>query len=185
MRGLGLVAVALFLMSCGGAAAPAATSVEACGAAFAAAVGIDKNADSVAELYPAVRACTTVAAWSSAYAANNGGGFKGSATEVLTNICRAPEVATAAVCKLVAAPPAGVAEVVNQACAGTTYTRCVTSLTLAMDAFPGTLLAICEYAAGEGDAVIVDDGETPEAACSGGGLMSPSAVHGTLRIPGK
>jgi hypothetical protein len=193
MRGLGLVAVALLMLSCGSSAAPAATSVDACGAAFAAAAGVDKNADTVADLYPAVRACSTVAAWSAAYAANNGAGFKGTATEVLTNVCGAPEVATTALCMVVLnlpsfgvpAPPAGVAEIVNKACPGTTYTRCVNSLTLAMDAFPGTLVAICEYPSGEGDVVTVDDGETPEVACSGGGLISPSSVHGTLKIPRK
>ena len=132
-----------------------------------------------------MRACTTIAAWSAAFTANNGAGFTGTPTEVLTNVCSAPEVASAPLCKLIAAPRPGVTDIVNQACAGTTYSRCVQTLTQAMDIFPGTLIAICEYPDGEGDVVTVDASETPEAACSGGGLITPSAVHGTLTIPDK
>ena len=61
---------------------------------------IPSTADTVADLYPAVRVCMTVAEWSSAYATNNGAGFKGTPTEVLTNVCAAPEVANAVLCKL-------------------------------------------------------------------------------------
>ena len=105
MRGLGLVAVlavlAVLVAACGGPGAPAATTADACGAAFASAAGVDKNADTVADLHPAVRACTTIAAWSAAYTANNGAGFQGTPTEVLANVCTAPEVAETPLCKLV------------------------------------------------------------------------------------
>jgi hypothetical protein len=77
----------------------------------------------------------------------------------------------------------GVSEFVANACAGTTYTRCVASLSSVMDAFAGSTVAICEYEPGEGDVVTVDEGETPEGACSGGGLIEPSTVHATLEIP--
>ena len=102
MRGLGLVAaLTMVVTSCVGPGAPATTTANVCSTAFAAAAGVDRNADTVADLYPAVRACTTIAAWSAAYAANNGAGFKGTATEVLTNVCTAPEVADTPLCKLV------------------------------------------------------------------------------------
>jgi hypothetical protein len=78
----------------------------------------------------------------------------------------------------------GTAILVEKACAGTSYSRCVASLTLAVSAFPGSVVAICEYGAGEGDVVTVDENETAEAACSSNGLIVPSAVHTTVKIPG-
>jgi hypothetical protein len=97
-----VAALALVLAGCQElGSTPGPTAADACGTAFAAAAGVDKNADTVADLHPAVRACTTIAAWTAAYAANNGAGFKGTATEVLTNVCTAPEVADTPLCKLV------------------------------------------------------------------------------------
>jgi hypothetical protein len=99
MLGLGfVVAIALVFAGCGDPLPPG-TPTKACGAAFEAAAGVDKNADTVADLYPAVRACTTVAMWSAAYVDNDGAGFKGTPTEVLTNVCTAPEVADTQLCK--------------------------------------------------------------------------------------
>jgi hypothetical protein len=77
----------------------------------------------------------------------------------------------------------GASQLVANACAGTTYTRCLTSLASAVDVFAGSTVAICEYGAGEGDVVTVDEGETAEDACSGGGLIEPSTVHATVEIP--
>jgi hypothetical protein len=102
MRALGLVAAfALVLSGCGGPGASAAATADSCGAAFAAAAGVDQNADTVADLYPAVRACRSVEAWATAFAANNGAGFAGSPRDVLINICTAPEVADTPLCQLV------------------------------------------------------------------------------------
>lgn len=96
MRRLALVAT-LALVACGGGTS-AASPADECGAAFAAAAGVDQMADTVADLYPAVRACTTVEAWSTAFAANGGAGFTGTATDVLRNVCTAPEVANEPLC---------------------------------------------------------------------------------------
>ena len=74
-------------------------------------------------------------------------------------------------------------DLVAKSCAGTTYTRCVASLTTAVGVFKGSTVAICEYANGEGDVVTVDASETPEDACSGGGLITPSRAHATVQIP--
>jgi hypothetical protein len=94
---LSLIVAAFVLTACGGATTTEGPADE-CGAAFAAAAGVDEMADTVADLYPAVRACTTIAAWSAAFDANGGAGFTGSATEVLRNACTAPEIANEPLC---------------------------------------------------------------------------------------
>jgi hypothetical protein len=66
--------------------------------AFSNAAAVDANSDSVSDLYPAVRVCKTVAAWSAAFAARKGAGFSGTATSVLANVCLAPEVANETLC---------------------------------------------------------------------------------------
>ncbi len=94
-----LALIAILAAACGGSgSSPASTVVSACEDAFAAAAGVDKMADSVSDLYTAVRACPSVAAWSAAFDAHNGAGFEGSATEVLRNVCLADEVAGEALC---------------------------------------------------------------------------------------
>jgi hypothetical protein len=90
----------VLLAACGGSTA-SFSSTDTCGAAFAAAAGVDKNADTIADRYPAIRACATLDAWSAAFIANNGAGFTGSSMGVLTNVCTAPEVAETPLCKLV------------------------------------------------------------------------------------
>ena len=95
MRRVALIAAALLFTCCTGGTIPPA---DACGTAFAIAGGEDQNADSVSDLYPAVRACTTIAAWSAAFDAIEGAGFSGSAIEVLRNVCMAPEVANEPLC---------------------------------------------------------------------------------------
>lgn len=96
---LGLVLAVGLFGGCGSQANPNVTT-DGCGAAFAAAAGVDKNADSVSDLYPVVRACRTIEAWSAGFTSVNGAGFRGSATEVLGNICSAPEVTAEPLCKL-------------------------------------------------------------------------------------
>jgi hypothetical protein len=73
---------------------------------------------------------------------------------------------------------------IKASCTGSTYVRCYESLKSAETLFAGSTVAICEYSDGEGDVVLVDDGETPEHACSRGGLISPSQVHGTVQFGG-
>jgi hypothetical protein len=102
MRRLALISAIATLTLAGCGASTASTKpADACGAAFATAAGVDKTADTVADLYPAIRACATLDAWSAAFIANNGAGFTGSSTGVLTNVCTAPEVAETPLCKLV------------------------------------------------------------------------------------
>jgi len=101
-----MLALVVVLAACGGAtptAAPTLTVASACDAAFAAAVGVDEMSDSVSDLYPAIRACSTVAAWSVAFTAHGGAGFTGTPTEVLRNACMAAEVASELLCKSVEA----------------------------------------------------------------------------------
>jgi hypothetical protein len=100
MRRIGLVAATLLLAGCGGGAA-SAPRADVCGEAFAAAASVDETADTVSDLYRAVRACTTVEAWTAAFDANGGAGFTGSAESVLTNVCTAPEISEEPLCKLV------------------------------------------------------------------------------------
>jgi hypothetical protein len=102
MRRLALISAIATLTLAGCGTSTASTKpADACGTAFAAAAGVDKNADTVADLYPAIRACATVDAWSAAFTANNGAGFTGSATEVLTNACSAQAVVSEPLCQFV------------------------------------------------------------------------------------
>jgi hypothetical protein len=101
-----MLAFVLVFAACGGAtptSPPTPTAATACDAAFAAAAGVDEMSDSVSDLYSAIRACSTVADWSAAFAAHGGAGFTGTPTEVLRNACMAAEVASAPLCKSVEA----------------------------------------------------------------------------------
>lgn len=100
MRRLGLIAATMLLAACGGGTASAPIS-DACGEAFVAAAAVGDMEDSVSDLYPAVRACASLDAWTAAFDANGGAGFTGGATSVLTNVCTAPEVASEPLCALV------------------------------------------------------------------------------------
>ena len=84
-----------------GGAAIGTTTSSACMDAMADAAGVDKMADSVSDLYPAIRACTSLPEWQAAFDANNGAGFSGAAKEVLTNACLAPEVKDEPLCATV------------------------------------------------------------------------------------
>ena len=99
-RALSLAALAL-VAACGGGTSGPDAGADACTAAFQVAAGVDANADSVSDLYPVVRACGSVDAWTAAFEATDGAGFSGSATEVLRNVCTAPEVADETLCGLV------------------------------------------------------------------------------------
>jgi hypothetical protein len=44
----------------------------------------------------------------------------------------------------------------EQACEGTQYVRCVKNVSEMTTLAPGKLIAICEYADGEGDIVLID-----------------------------
>lgn len=85
-------------------------------------------------------------------------------------------------------PAAGVqrqsaAAFVSDACNGTSYRRCEQSLTTALDVFAGSYVAICEYADGEGDIVLLDSPDVAEEECSGYGLISPSDVADVVLLP--
>jgi hypothetical protein len=66
--------------------------------AFAGAAGVDAMADSVSDLYPAVRACSSLAEWQAAFDANHGAGFSGTAMEVLRNVCLGDDVKALPLC---------------------------------------------------------------------------------------
>lgn len=71
-----------------------------------------------------------------------------------------------------------------EACAGSSYERCTDSVAFMLGlTSAGTTLAICEYGSGQGDVVIVEEGDTAEAACSADGLISPSEVFATVEVP--
>jgi hypothetical protein len=76
-----------------------ATISEACGQAWAYAVALAENSG-IAELRPTVRACTTVAEWTTAWYAYNGAAYFGPAAESLDLTCSAPEVANERLCQL-------------------------------------------------------------------------------------
>jgi hypothetical protein len=101
MRRLALVGSMVLLAACGGTAGNTQQAADACEEAFTAAAGVDAMADSVSDLYPAVRACATIEAWTAAFDENDGAGFLGSATDVLRNVCMAPEIADEPLCAMV------------------------------------------------------------------------------------
>jgi hypothetical protein len=70
----------------------------------------------------------------------------------------------------------------DEVCSGTTYSRCVDSVTTAIKA-GWTRFAICEYGNGEGDVVLLDAGANAENKCSGGGAKSPSRVFDVVELP--
>lgn len=89
--------LALLVVGCGGAT-DVGTPATACRAAFEAAANVDEMADSVSDLYPAVRACGSVAEWTEAFDAVDGAGFTGRAEEILANVCIAPDLAGEPLC---------------------------------------------------------------------------------------
>jgi hypothetical protein len=101
-----LIGAAVLVAACSGGApsAPATeplateTELSACAAAFDVAAGGDPMFDAVEDLYPAVKACVDVDEWSAEFDRVDGAGFTGSATEVLTIICKAPEIAEEPLC---------------------------------------------------------------------------------------
>jgi hypothetical protein len=89
-----LLAIGLLVTACGVSQDTSGqATASACDATFAAAAAVNQMADSVSDLYPAIRACSTLAEWSAVFAARGGAGFTGTATEVLRNACGAAEVA--------------------------------------------------------------------------------------------
>jgi len=70
----------------------------------------------------------------------------------------------------------------DDVCTGTTYGRCVDSVTTAIRA-GWTRFAICEYENGEGDVVLLEAGANADNECSGGGAISPSRVFDVVELP--
>jgi hypothetical protein len=66
-------------------------------------------------------------------------------------------------------------------CAGTTYSRCVGSVTTALGA-GWRLFVICEYAGGEGDVALIDKAADAPDECSGSGLITPSKVFAVVDL---
>ncbi|HWP62910.1 MAG TPA: hypothetical protein VNO86_05525 [Candidatus Binatia bacterium] len=78
---------------------PSGADSSACDEAFKAAASVDEMQDTVADLYPAVRACS-LEQWDQAWERYGDDlGFAGTSREVLGNICLAPEVADEALCQ--------------------------------------------------------------------------------------
>ena len=76
-----------------------------------------------------------------------------------------------------------VSAIVAEACSDTTYENCAESMTTALNVFAGSLVAVCEYADGTGDVVLVDSEDEAEARCSGEGLISPSRAVTVVQLP--
>jgi hypothetical protein len=100
MRGIRVVVISLSLVACGGGVT-VSDAGGGCLAAFERAAGVGEMVDTVSDLYPAVRACESVAAWAAGFAAVEGAGFSGSAEEVLRNVCLADELAGEQLCAAV------------------------------------------------------------------------------------
>jgi hypothetical protein len=93
--------VVLLTAGCGsGGALSGGAAGSACKAAFDAAAAVDPMQDSVADLYPAIRACS-LADWRTEFTAHGGAGFTGTPDEVLRNACQSAEVASTALCQRV------------------------------------------------------------------------------------
>ncbi len=103
------VVAVLALSACAGSATPSTSPAvrgastlsvpSACLEAFEAAAGVDAMADTVSDLYPAVAACASANEWAAAFGAVDGAGFTGTADEVLSNVCFAPEVSALPLCR--------------------------------------------------------------------------------------
>jgi hypothetical protein len=161
---------------------------KACDDAFAAAAAVDDMHDTVTDLDPAVAACATLAEWTAASIAHPGAISEGVDPAVfLGNRCDETYLASTALCKSIAPSVApGTAAIVAKLCAPPAYSRCASGAALFVEAMdPGTVLAVCAYGNGTGDVVVIDSGMEADAAamCSGDGLISPSKVVRTVRLP--
>jgi hypothetical protein len=85
-------------------------------------------------------------------------------------------------CRLPEPTPAAIA-IAEAACAGSTYSRCLDDLLLTMRQAPGSLIAICEYADGEGEIVPLETASDAEAWCSGDGETFSGRVVNVVQLP--
>lgn len=85
-------------------------------------------------------------------------------------------------CRLPEPTPAAVA-LTEAACAGSTFGRCRDDLLLTMQQAPGSLVAICEYADGQGEIVQLERESDAEASCSGGDAGISGRVVDVIRVP--
>jgi hypothetical protein len=69
------------------------------------------------------------------------------------------------------------------ACADTNYGNCLEGIRLMMQTAQGSTVAVCEYADGQGDVVIIESRAEAEAECSGGGSITPSRVVRVVEVP--
>lgn len=85
-------------------------------------------------------------------------------------------------CRLPEPTPAAVATA-EAACAGSTFGRCRDDLLLMMRQAPGSLVAICEYADGEGEIMPLERESDAEGWCSGDGEAFSGRVVDVIRLP--
>jgi hypothetical protein len=85
-------------------------------------------------------------------------------------------------CRLPEPTPAAVA-MAEAACAGATFGSCRDDLLLTMQQAPGSLVAICDYADGQGEILPLERESDAEAGCIGGGASPSGRVVDVIRLP--
>jgi hypothetical protein len=85
-------------------------------------------------------------------------------------------------CRLPEPTPAQIA-LAESVCARSTYVRCLDDLLLTMRRAPGSLVAICDYADGEGEIVPLETADDAEAWCAGDGDTVSGRVAEVVRLP--
>jgi hypothetical protein len=85
-------------------------------------------------------------------------------------------------CRLPEPTPAQIA-LAESTCARSTFVRCLDDLLLTMRQAPGSLVAICDYADGEGEIVPLETADDAEAWCAGDGETFSGRVAEVVRLP--
>ena len=74
-------------------------------------------------------------------------------------------------------------ELVAAACAATTYSNCVKTMSAALDIFAGKLVVVCEYGDGQGGVLAIERREDAEGACSPGVSTTETPPPGSSSVP--
>jgi hypothetical protein len=85
-------------------------------------------------------------------------------------------------CRLPESTPAQTS-LAESACARSTYVRCLDELLLTMRRAPGSLVAICDYADGEGEIVPLETADDAAAWCAGDGETFSGRLADVVRLP--